>query len=622
MKIDCRFLIVLLVAVLLPSALFPQSDFCDAQRATLIKSEPALDEAEILSVIKRWQNDIFSGSVQATLAYQAAVMMDPAVDAVADTLRATMAAAGASLHECLTALNQWTFSHMGHTQFDPQFSGLPGKDPWGVMDDLPFPTFKKLLPAEMAAMEKLTGRISGKCMTLAHSMAAVFLRLGVSPDDVLFLHILLGDVRHGVALVKFEGALLLVNNFSVIPYRFPQKKGSDSVPVIAVYTLKDFRSVDFSITAHSFTAADFSGEGALVPAFLDKLALRPLFPRYGRRQPVDFSNPEAIKAQIFSPSTDPVTALTRYASQSLLVKHPEYYLTASLRQSGPRALADSLQSREDVLAWVAEQIVPGSIFPDSRSQLMTADQVLLFRQGSPWDRAVLAYTLLTHIGETPQCLLSEKHGFIQLGKRYYDVVTGEPTPCPKGKIRLNLRHHEAFPGLNARRLEANRLLQQRQYQEALDGFEANAKSYKRSWIAQAELAECYLMRREGGRALAGFKKMLRYNAADDAGRFYRTAMAALLAGKGKEAVAFANQAVAIEPGYLPMMLNRICVLAAAGRLAEAEAAYRSSAAYALPGGTAGDYIVAEIKRLKGVGIDTPHLKIFCQFIQTCKESQP
>jgi hypothetical protein len=90
--------------------------------------------------------------------------------------------------------------------------------------------------------------------------------------------------------------------------------------------------------------------------------------------------------------------LAKYAYQSLYVKHPEYYLSASLNSSVVRNLAASLNSEIEIFEWIRTHIRYGSIFNNGEERLMTADQVLVFQQGSYKDQAVLAFTLLRHLG--------------------------------------------------------------------------------------------------------------------------------------------------------------------------------------------------------------------------------
>ena len=414
----------------------------DPGKMRIVASEPRLDREDMLGVVRRWQCDIFTQRVERTLAYQAAMVMDPVTREVADSLALVLNGLTTAA-EIETAFNAWSAAHMTHTQYNPQFAQLPGKDPWGLMDSMTDATYKKLLPSEMKAMRRLTGKISGKCMTLANFWGAVFCHLGVPVDDQIFLHLQLGPMRHGVALMKIRGHLMMFDNYALHPFVWPESQKDRVYPVIAVYNFRDFGEVSFTLTRESPDLDKLAAAPALAPAFIEQLNLASDFPEYGSEQPLDYGRLATLRDQVFSATTETVPALARYAYQSLYVRYPQAYLAASLQQSGPKQLADSLKSVVNILNWVRGHIAHSSIFPDGQERLMTADQVLVFKTGSPKDRAVLAYTLLTHRGEEVRCVFTADRAFIKLDAGYYDMASGEVLPAITEPVLFDLTH--VFP---------------------------------------------------------------------------------------------------------------------------------------------------------------------------------
>jgi hypothetical protein len=106
--------------------------------------------------------------------------------------------------------------------------------------------------------------------------------------------------------------------------------------------------------------------------------------------------------------------------------------------SEARNLSGRLKSEEEIFDWIRTHIRHGSIFQDSEGRLMTADQVLVFQQGSFKDQAVLAYTLLKHKGLDPVIKIAADNAFIEVNDRVYDFKKGRNVYTISAEILMTL----------------------------------------------------------------------------------------------------------------------------------------------------------------------------------------
>jgi hypothetical protein len=270
----------------------------------------------------------------------------------------------------------------------------------------------------MLAMRVRTGKISGKCFTLVNFTISTFMRLGISPDDMIAFIVKSGSARHAMALVKYKGDILLVNLHMID--RLANYIHEDFKPyeILGVYGLNFSQPVNVSLTRADITDIMDTGNMSLSDAFFDHYGLSL---NDGNR--VKINVPDIQSGNINSNPATPykdIIALSRYACQSLNVAHPEYYLDASFMSSVPEQLAHRFTAADEVFNWISTHIRYGSIFSDPESRIMTADQVLVFQQGSYKDQAVLARTILKHMDIQANVIITGDNAFLKLSGTYYD----------------------------------------------------------------------------------------------------------------------------------------------------------------------------------------------------------
>lgn len=596
-----------------PTARDLNLDLSESWRAAA-EGDLDIGEQNILAAINRWNSELYPHNALANQAYLLAVLMDPVTaDISRELIAATAGCAGAG--EKARKICEWTMSHMSHTQQHPKFANFPGNDPWGVQNLSRRPTYRKLLPSEMAAMKIHTDRISGKCMTLAHLIGGVFLQLGVAPDDLLFLHMQLKNYTHGVALIRYEGELLAVNNMAVVPAPFKNGTNPSEMELLVLYNHQMQIPLNVVVAAGILDSTLLASSPTVVEGFLDncRLSARLADSRY----PIDceLGDPHALSRYIMeSGRNSELACLAKYAYQSLYVKHPGYYLTASLRTSPPRDLASQLDGVDSVLVWIKNHIADGSIFPDGQARLMTADQVLVFQQGSPKDKAVLAYTILRHRGFDPAVVLTGSDGYIELAGTSYSLSTGRAATVPEKEIVFRLKAVERFPGLDRTRIEAREMITNGNIPGVLEALEAAARSYPDSWQIQEDLSMAYQNLNQPGKARSHMEKADGLDP-DNPERLNRLAWMALEQQDPAAAVRYCVQGLRLEPenGYLKSNLVQGYIWT--GRLAEARAYCEAQARVQLRGKPFRVVVRDDIEALSNANPMTDDVRDFAKSLQ-------
>ena len=330
-------------------------------------NEPHLEEADVLAAVNRWNTELYGDHPQAALAYTWACQLDPVTAEIADALREVMKGAK-TVEERVAAIDAWNVAHMSHTQMQPQFSELAGKDPWGLTSEGK-PTFRKLLPSEMKAMEALTGKISGKCMSLANLLLCGLTQIGVSPENMAVIHVQMGNWTHAAAMFLWDGELVRTNNhrlgmFYGPGYRAPYPPAP--TPILALYNQSFFNGGGYDAQVGILYDGTIASDRPLMNQLVEILGGPKVIPESVEPIAAPFANPTRFREWIFSGDDHNlgiVPWLTRYAYQSIYVKHPEYYLTASMREPHARDLATKLIEPMAMLDWMRNKLADGRHFP-------------------------------------------------------------------------------------------------------------------------------------------------------------------------------------------------------------------------------------------------------------------
>lgn len=334
----------------------------------------------------------------------------------------------------------WSRKYLLHTQQTAVFRNQPGSDPWGAAPN-GRPLYKKAIPSEMLAKSMFTGKLTGKCEALPSLIAALFVLNGAKLDDVVILRLR----EHNIGLVRFDGTLYLLNNQTVTSVDEDRKRWIEAQTYygFSSYSIAFYRELGFG--KHEFVVSDefLKDTGhSLLENFLEQTGTLGNYTRGHAIVPKEITSAEQAQSLLYSSAKAPERAksliMARYASQSLYVENPEIYLQASLRAPRTLELAKNLNTREEIFQWMKDHIRYGSIFQDSREKLMTADEVILFRQGSFKDQAVLAWALLKLHGSGPKISLTSHRAFVTLDHEIYEAGNWNKTPSVTEPVLLEL----------------------------------------------------------------------------------------------------------------------------------------------------------------------------------------
>ena len=398
-----------------------------------IENEGDLYETEILYTINKWHYELFPGNRRAVTPFTLACLLDPWAYQLADSVRKEIEGLSVPYGQ-IAAINGWMRRNLLHTQGSGVFSGLPGDDPWGIMNSGSGPTYKKLLPSEMEAMSVYTGNIMGKCYTLANLIVTLMVLLDVDPDNIIVYQIWVGSYQHAIALAGFENELILFDNASATWVDSDMEDWIQEQRCFGFFNHFTARGRSFRIDEEFFDR-----EETLFELTVEASGVRPTILNDRIDLLYQFGDREDLVSNIFlNEERSDMFALAKYSYQSLYVKRPEMYLEASMRTSGPGYLADSLSSPADIFSWIGSNISHGSIFEDSSERIMTAEQVIVFQRGGLKDQAVLASILLKHKGYAPTVFVTRDNAYVQFEEGLFEAGTWTEIVAMEAEVELEL----------------------------------------------------------------------------------------------------------------------------------------------------------------------------------------
>ncbi|MFC1764696.1 hypothetical protein ACFL6U_21830 [Planctomycetota bacterium] len=405
-------------------------------------NENDLQEMDVLATINKWHFELYPANEKGNIPYMIANLLDPVTYELAEQLKEWIDDEKTTAQK-IGQINQWMQSRLSHTQAHPRFRDLPGNDPWGVMDYNPFngtrevPAYKKLLPSEMKAMSFYTSRVSGKCYTLANLMLSIMRVLGSDLGNLITLQLVYnGGMQHGIGICKYEDQLLLLNNDRASLISGQGNWAGSNYDYFGVYNALFIQALPDSMDESDFY--EKSKEQSLFEVLeIDTEA----FPEEFDILLLHNDRESLLHAVLANESRSEWFDLARYSYQSLYVKRPELYLKASLRTSRPKEVINELSAPlrptrkpiepvsipDKIFTWIEENIDKSSIFPDYTHRLMTAEQVVVFRQGTCKDKAVLANILLHHQGIHSTIVMTSSNAYLEFDDKIFDINNNEYT---------------------------------------------------------------------------------------------------------------------------------------------------------------------------------------------------
>ena len=386
-------------------------------------------DAAKISVINKWHFNIFPNHEILARSYMLATLMDPVIYEVADEYKENLDS---------KTLGFWLQNNFKHTQSLYNFADLPGRDPWGVRNDSESPTFKKLLPSEMKAMSMYNygDPKIGKCLSLAVFHSNAMIASGTDPDDVVLFNLLDSGMHHTVAVVKNKDEYILFNNNRCRYFRTDEsfidwlQKRKDVIGYFNHFFSYCNKKIDIHTFTYDFNSFTFN-DNIIMNNSLSLMENIKFFTKVKTESDqIDiihtFETREELVETVFTNRENKLLFdLTKYAYQSFDVEEPSLYLEASLITSGPKDLSSEFSTIQDFFNWLSANIGNESIFGQASNRIMTAEQVIVFKKGNAVDRAVLAHTILYHMGYHSIIKITRNNAFICVEDLIYDLTINE-----------------------------------------------------------------------------------------------------------------------------------------------------------------------------------------------------
>lgn len=279
--------------------------------------------------------------------------------------------------ENLKKLGQRFQQNITHTQSLAQFQNLPGKDPWGKFKKLP--SYKALTPQEMFAEGKLSNNIAtGKCWTIAELRYAILKKNGIDEKDIFILRS--NKLGHEICIFKFQSEIYITDNQRIkqISKLSPEKKDKYAKrPVSWFYWETFFSKSNFTLDFEKIHQTDTLYE------YLEEVSK-------------DQWKIQDLKERI--PESD-MDELVKYWLQDTEVRNFQLYISAFEKWPLVKELATKLHNRNDIYIRIRDNIKENTSIFSEKNRIMSPDQVIVFKQWTARDRAMLGHILsnLLHI---------------------------------------------------------------------------------------------------------------------------------------------------------------------------------------------------------------------------------
>jgi hypothetical protein len=359
-----------------------------------------LDE-EIL--INKWHYDLMDDDYHCFAILVRAAIHDPAtfeLDSLVDK----------NQDNILSEISRVLETKVKNIQTFSIYRDQPGRNPWGKTDK---PIYRKSLPSEMKAAQKLVKWYAGDCSSISNLATALCRINGISEDDVFILR----TVEHSVGIVQYKSELYIFDNTWV------ERLSAVELLMLNRYKVAGFYNDRYYSKKHVFiTKKGLSGNGTLK----EKLELH-----YGLKFNDIYS--------YYPPQR--VEYLTRIALQE---KSTEFAFIVNASVKGPlfKQLCIEKSTIDDMIDWINLNIDSKPLF--LYDAFMTPDQVIVFKTAGTFDKAlfILCYCRIRNIpcelyrNQEVYCLRIYRRLFLIEEKISETEMSPENTP-PQGFITVN-----------------------------------------------------------------------------------------------------------------------------------------------------------------------------------------
>ncbi|WBW97071.1 Ig-like domain-containing protein [Oceanirhabdus sp. W0125-5] len=356
------------------------------------------NETELITLINKWLIDLDrSFNYKSLTELHNACINDPEINNISEIIKKDVADG-----DIVSTISKWAKNNIVHTQGLSQFRNEPGKDPWGSKYGCA--VYKTLTPSEMKAMEVYTGRYTGKCTAIARFVCSLMRNNGLEQEN----YFLLAKRGHTICLFKYNDEYYKIDNNRILKINDTIKEDLYNTNFIAFYHEKYSYSGNIKISDSIFNSEGSFIEQLLSTNNLDKKDI--------------YTYEENLEKQ-------------RYTQQSLDVHNPNIYLKASLL--GPRVneLSKELRDEENIVNWIKNNIGDKRVLKVHHS-ILTADQTVVFKNGSSRDKGLLMTSLLYLNGNKPELIITEEDVYVVNDNNIYSMNKLEKVKSIEGEKNL------------------------------------------------------------------------------------------------------------------------------------------------------------------------------------------
>jgi hypothetical protein len=309
------------------------------------KKEILPSDKEIL--INKWHYDLMRDDYHCFALLVRAAMHDPAtfeLDSLVEKKQDNI----------LFEISRVLKSKVKNIQSFSIYKDLPGRNPWGKTDR---PVYRKSLPSEMKAAEKLVNWYAGDCSSISHLSTALCRIQGIPEDDIFIIR----TMEHSVGLIQYNSELYLFDNTWV------ERLDAMELLMLNRYKVTGFYNDRYYSKKHVFiTKKGLSGNGTLK----EKLEMR-----YG----IKFND---IYSYCPQQSIGYLTSIALQQKSTDIVD----IINASVKGPLFMQICTEKSTIENLFDWINLNIDSKPLF--SYESFMTPDQVIVFKTAGSLDKAL------------------------------------------------------------------------------------------------------------------------------------------------------------------------------------------------------------------------------------------
>ncbi|MTI49253.1 MAG: hypothetical protein FH761_15580 [Firmicutes bacterium] len=347
----------------------------------------------------------------------------------------------------------------------------PEEDPIQEWHSLILSYLKFLNYDVMANLQENYGNVIGACADISSMNVAMMRLMGVEPEDVVLLTI----PEHAITSFSYKGDDYLSDNAYFLKHK-DHNIYNDTMGMfqdVDYGQLPDYNKV-IGICNDAYYTTGFTMEGRMTQeayeGFIERYDFKEKYEadiNYFQLEPdkkgfpTDFPHvnieikkgdkakdiSENIVNQVYTLSKDTPESqytLAKYGYQTLIVKHPEFYVSESAKTQLTKKYSKELSTSKDMINYINENIEGGSIFKEAH-RIMDPEEVIVTGKGGPKDKALLLKSFMINNDIPAYILFTDEKSYVvfnENGWKIFDTTTMDLTKNIEGKLTLIFNEEE------------------------------------------------------------------------------------------------------------------------------------------------------------------------------------